>query len=619
MKEIISPRADIVISKNKIECLFYEGVTCIEGDYVGRALLNLLPYIERDDINSLGANAHDEYDIEGLSGFIEELRKDGILVPGDDYEEQAVLSYVRRKDLALWETLPNLSEVESWSSCNGIGFRLGREYVLVLKPNIGDVCNAIRLIYEWAATQEWLKRGKILFAPTEDEAIVSSRSFFPKSQDEWVQAQISYLATLPDQEAAYIINPINGTVTHFPLEKRLSSLCTVGPLTYVPEAHLQNGAADDPFRRFCSAAACRYRLSPESWNDDAWAWGSNSDPGLALDIAYAEAMERYCAGHFPESDLRIGTLMENKKRINPYTLMPLKEQQLIKVGLVPFKDHSPAMWVRATEYFSGREVELLADLCLYPFFRQEGYEPYFRGSSSGMAAHTTRENAMQSAMLELIERDAFMRTWLFRESPPHIACDVLQKSGISHFEDVLKVQGYTLELLDITKRNVPTVFAVIHNEKWPAFCCGCATRTTYEEACVAAYREAEAALFGALRGKEEIGTLHPHEVAIPEHHGMLYYNPEYLSQVEFLWQSQEHKCSDSLPKLGKVAAHSLERIADEAGVSTLYIVEYPCPDSKLNVIRLDTPDLVPVSFGYGLEPHVEGSHCVENRFPHPFA
>jgi len=62
------------------------------------------------------------------------------------------------------------------------------------------------------------------------------------------------------------------------------------------------------------------------------------------------------------------------------------------------------------------------------------------------------------------------------------------------------------------------------------------------------------------------------------------------------------------------------KIAEFADISTLYCVEYPSPTSCLAVIRLDTPDLVSVTFGYGLEPQlVADSHKQFGLFPHPLA
>lgn len=624
MKYCLNDACDTILWGKKAEFLFFHSMIQVESEDLSETLVKALPLLVEKKGCTLATLQRElpAYDPDDISLMIQELAKQKVVIPVSSRKEKQdffnLLDTAKKKDLLLWSSLPQLSFQDESSLIRGVGFRLGQQYILGFWQRARKSVDAIQQVYAWAAGREWLKRGRLLFEPTINERIIMAQDFVPPKYLPWLRTHLNHLIeNRRNQEGIYVVD-LNKATTHYsPLIEQKSQLCFTGPFEPILEASQQNAYVEEPFSRTCTAAMARYHTPVANWNEDTWAWGNNPNPSLAMDIAYAEAIERYCAGNYPNSAMKKGILQKKPSvRINPYSLLDLTPDQLDRAGLKVFTTESEALWIPAVELFSGRPVEILADLCLYPFHRPRGYSPYFWASSSGMAAHRTKNEATLRALFELIERDAFMVTWLRKKRPPHISQEILSEDVLQQFKNELYLKGFSLELLDLTLRGVPTVMAVLHRDEWPAFCCGCSTRLTFREAAIAAFREAESALFGALQVENEERHIMPQDVVLPEDHGRLYYNPQHLANVRFLWESNK---KSPLKAMRKKRWNLLE-LASFAGISTLYRVEYFSPDPLLSVVRLDTPDLVSVTFGYGLEPQMVGVRKERSTmFPHPLA
>lgn len=613
---MVNTTCDVLVSKDEIECLFFDDILEIKGDSVGKLFLAMLDASVAEMEMRISATNHDDGKQRVL---MEALKENKVAVPLLGVNESSTrLKHGRGRDVVLWPSLPICTIEEIPPFCQGVGFRVGHEYIVGFWAEKLPTVDTVGQVYEWVAGKNWLKRGAKIFAPGPHDKVITAKRFLPFRELKWLQQQLAYLVSRFNQEQCiYVIDVKTATTKRFEVREQQSSLCVTGPFEPVLEVHQQNGSDKDPFGRLCTSCIARYRIPLKSWGNDSWAWGSDVNPSVAKDIAYAEAIERYCAGHYPRSGLRSGARYKNSQRVNPNTLMHLDEDQLTGAGLCVFTDNSPARWVPGIEYPSGRNIELLADLCLYPFHDREGGGPYFWASSSGMAAHRTRERAITKAFLELVERDAFMRVWLSRKSPPHIPLKMVP-TEITTQAQTIRGLGFSTELLNITQKAIPSVLAIIHRNKSPALCCGCASRLSLHGACLAAYHEAETSLFGALREDRKDLCGSARGVHLPEHHGELYYNPSNLHHAEFLWSSCKYRATPDIQALSNYQ-DNLDKLMKLAGVSTAYIVDYPCPHPNISVVRLDSPELTPVTFGYGLEPRVNGIVHRKFSFPHPFA
>ena len=81
---------------------------------------------------------------------------------------------------------------------------------------------------------------------------------------------------------------------------------------------------------------------------------------------------------------------------------------------------TPIGWTRAVELPAGSEAFVPASL-VYLYFNTEGPDGYFcPPTSNGLAAGPSLDSAVLSGLYELIERDAFLITWMNRLAVPRV-------------------------------------------------------------------------------------------------------------------------------------------------------------------------------------------------------
>jgi ribosomal protein S12 methylthiotransferase accessory factor len=89
---------------------------------------------------------------------------------------------------------------------------------------------------------------------------------------------------------------------------------------------------------------------------------------------------------------------------------------------------TPIGWTRAVELPAGSEAFVPASL-VYLYFNTEGPDGYFcPPTSNGLAAGPSLDSAVLSGLYELIERDAFLITWMNRLAVPRV--DYSSMAGI---------------------------------------------------------------------------------------------------------------------------------------------------------------------------------------------
>lgn len=158
--------------------------------------------------------------------------------------------------------------------------------------------------------------------------------------------------------------------------------------------------------------------------------------------AVGEAIERYSASVYRERDLvRASPAKLGPEAFDPVSLCLYRPEQYAAPGF-PYDRYDPTReisWTSARWLDSGKPV-LVPALVTYFDYRAPAGERYCQVTSSGLAAGASHEDAALRATLELIERDAFMMTWLERRAPRAVA--VGEELG----PDVLEVLSELREL-----------------------------------------------------------------------------------------------------------------------------------------------------------------------------
>jgi ribosomal protein S12 methylthiotransferase accessory factor len=148
--------------------------------------------------------------------------------------------------------------------------------------------------------------------------------------------------------------------------------------------------------------------------------GMNFTSDAAFAAAVGEAAERYAGAFVPNERIRLATAAELDGDVAPpesFALFDATQYARAGFPFVRFTRETRLGWTRGHRLPDGDPVWLPAQLVyLNSHGREEALIGY--GTSSGMACAVTREEAILSGLLELVERDAFQLAWYGRISAP---------------------------------------------------------------------------------------------------------------------------------------------------------------------------------------------------------
>lgn len=142
--------------------------------------------------------------------------------------------------------------------------------------------------------------------------------------------------------------------------------------------------------------------------------------------ALGEAIERYGSFHWDPSRMRVGTASADA--ITPLDCVLYADQQYAGgIGFSPWQTNTQTTWITGTELPSNTPVEMPAAQ-VYGLGAPPRIEDFVVPSASnGLAAGRDLPHAILSGLHEVIERDAFMLTWLNKLparkiKPPQSGC-----------------------------------------------------------------------------------------------------------------------------------------------------------------------------------------------------
>lgn len=144
----------------------------------------------------------------------------------------------------------------------------------------------------------------------------------------------------------------------------------------------------------------------------------------SLEGTIGEFLERYSLYWPRSSEITTGSyeqLLEKGLDVAPFEYVDvLPERAVSTFGRAAFRRDTVLEWCRGTNLLDGSAVYVPAQLIYMGVDRGDEYPHCFEATSNGCAAARTRSEALQASIRELVERDAFVRTWYSGESPPVI-------------------------------------------------------------------------------------------------------------------------------------------------------------------------------------------------------
>jgi len=357
---------------------------------------------------------------------------------------------------------------------------------------------------------------------------------------------------------------------------------------------------------------------------DCCGCGRDADGNMAKLKAVAEAVERLAASQIPY-DAVCGTYKEVDGAIHPDDLIQVLPERLEKINwLKRFDESSRYLWVDGYEYFTGDKIKILADLVYYPYYPV--YKAVTTANSTGVATHQSIDLAIESAILELMERDAFIIHWLLEKTPDRISNDSLPiefKKSLDWLEE--NVSSFCL--FNLGTDSIPVFGSMAIKENvglWVSAAADCDPRKAMHKVLQ------EIVASAATRNGSNSDYVVPDRINRVVDHEMLYKSKEAQKHAMFLTKGENL----SWDKIIRQYEKKESPVEFMGGISSpLYIIKLQCynrarqVDERLFTVRVLSPYFVPLNFAEDLIPDAssrlrtfqEKWKCKGlNLYPHPF-
>lgn len=241
------------------------------------------------------------------------------------------------------------------------------------------------------------------------------------------------------------------------------------------------------------------------------------DKAGALWAVVAESLERRIwkeeVDYFRRpATLSVGEAL-SRGGIDPGRFTGFSAKQRTSLPNLAFTKDSKFLWIEGVSHVSGRTVRVPAHTVSQAWFSQAvmqtGTEPYLRAPiTTGLATGRTLKEATLRGLLEVIERDAFMISYLNQLILPRLNLEVMADEDLDLANVYSSFKRYRLEphvILLLTDFDIPIALSVLIDRtgKGPAVSVGAKASFTLREALFGALSESLAVRLSSRR-KEEI-------------------------------------------------------------------------------------------------------------------
>lgn len=273
--------------------------------------------------------------------------------------------------------------------------------------------------------------------------------------------------------------------------------------------------------------------------------GASTDRGIAMAKAVGEAIERYCSAIFDPQDFAL-TSYDDAPFLcvapDRFALYSVEQYQQAEFPYVPFLNSTPVRWTPAVDAMTGKTFHVPAAMVYVPYAYtdQDGEPPITQRISTGLACHSTPAEAAETAICEVIERDAITIAWQAMLGMPQIRINSLSESNrdlVARFERT----GSSVTLLNLTLDHaIPTILSVFQGSTSdsPALVCAAASHLDPEHAVRKSLEELAHTRRMAQQLKSSsppfLPSLHYENVSTQDDHVHLYCNDTNTPLARFL-------------------------------------------------------------------------------------
>ncbi|UPW02053.1 YcaO-like family protein [Halorussus gelatinilyticus] len=336
---------------------------------------------------------------------------------------------------------------------------------------------------------------------------------------------------------------------------------------------------------------------------DIEAGGKGLGARETLTSTVGEFVERYCL-HWPREDALVEASydeMASRGEVPDFECLAAYGQADLEPGdhelLDPLSRDTVLPWVAGTNLLTGDTSYVPAHLVWNRVGELADYPNAVVGTSNGAAAGPTLEAAVLSGLAEVVERDAFVRTWCEQTPPPRV--DVAATPDLAARRDRLLPSDYrSLSVFEYDGTvDVPAYGAAIvdDRDRYPKFAIGGSADFDPLAAATDAMVEAAQAFpyLEHVRTDYDLDAIDPARIWNFTENTLLYARPENFEHVSFFVEGEETALAPSEDVADDLAAY-LDRL-DAAGCTPV-AVEVTTPDVRevgIRVVRVVVPELVP--------------------------
>lgn len=293
-------------------------------------------------------------------------------------------------------------------------------------------------------------------------------------------------------------------------------------------------------------------------------YDSNGGAGLTREAGYraalGEAVERYCSSVYFPDELNLATLADMERHgraLTPAEIALFHPAQRDAIQYSWFDDDTPLAWTQACSLTRRQPVWLPACLLYvpyYPFLHRRGERTIGPGISTGQASGRSLHAAVLSGLYEVVERDAFMISWLHRL--PLARIDIQSSRRVWQvFEDRFErpFLRYALFRMASDVEIASILCLVVDESRDPVMvCAGGASHLDPETAALKALTEAvqtrQWAIFMGKRDEPMVIEPDYSNISDFENHVFLYGYGDMLASVSFLLDSENEIAFSDLPR-----------------------------------------------------------------------
>jgi ribosomal protein S12 methylthiotransferase accessory factor len=356
-------------------------------------------------------------------------------------------------------------------------------------------------------------------------------------------------------------------------------------------------------------------------------WGRDANPWLAYRKAAAEAIER--EGLREPRNLQFAKFRDLPNGIDPLLFAKYSDAQYASSGF-PYSRFNPEIsqpWAAAVDLVSGNEVRVLAELVFsrtsLAAFGRLPPRPFSQVTTSGCAAGVSQEDASFRALLELVERDAFVKHWLLQTGADVIAPSRLAPEIVDRIQKI-EALGCKVVVQKLSSPWAHVCMLAAQHEARHFTTMGTSANANFEDAARDALSEIETRVYAWLHGHQP-QVSEPDKVNSPMHHFDLYGAKRYFRRADRVLFPGSPPSSVNLAPFPFHNSAQLVDSFEEKGIHPIMIDMTPerCyldqGRTKISVVKTMIPGLLPISFGYHIEPMGMLAQVHRgSKFPHPF-